>query len=125
MTDPRRYGLGSERVEALVLLGLDATADAAAIKQAYRRGAIAHPPDTDPEGFRKVRAAYERASDPWREAKERLVEPVCHAEPPALAAHEPTKRHALALDLLRAVVARVDARLLLPDSDDAGPGRTK
>jgi hypothetical protein len=125
MTDRLAYGLGSERVEALELLGLDALADAAAIKQAYRRGAVAHPPDTDPEGFRKVRAAYERASDPWREARERLFDRSCHAKPPALAEHEPTERHALALSLLRAVVARLDSRLLLPDDHEGVPGRAK
>ncbi len=116
MTGVRRYGLGSERVEAFEQLGLDTSADATAIEQAYRRATLAHPPDTDPDGFREVRAAYERLADPWAEVRARLSALTCYAEPPAFAKHEPALRHALALELLRAVVGRIDARLLLAEA---------
>ena len=107
------YGLGSERVEAFARLGLDGSADAAAIKRAYRRAALAHPPDTNPDGFREVRAAYERLADPWRDARARLLSPTCYAAPPAFAERKPIERHALALDLLRSIVARAELRLVL------------
>ena len=112
MTRRVRYGLASQRADAFERLSLPPEADAAAIKQGYRRATRAHPPDTDPDGFREVRAAYERLADPWKEAKSRLRSRQCFAEPPALAARAPVVRHALALDLLRAAVARMDRALL-------------
>jgi curved DNA-binding protein CbpA len=113
VTNGGRYGLGGERLAAFERLGLEPSADATSIKQAYRRATLAHPPDTDADGFREVRAAYELLADPWSSAREQLSAITCHAEPPAFAEHEPALRHALALDLLRAAVGRIDARLLV------------
>jgi hypothetical protein len=47
--------------EAAVVLGLDpeATFDAAAARRAYLKAIKRHKPESDPEGFKRVRAAYE------------------------------------------------------------------
>lgn len=46
------------------LLGLSPTRDASAVKRAYFHALEKHPPHADPEGFRRVRAAYEELSRP-------------------------------------------------------------
>jgi curved DNA-binding protein CbpA len=48
------------------VLGLERTASAAEIKQAYFALVRAHPPERDPETFKRVRAAYERLRDPQK-----------------------------------------------------------
>jgi curved DNA-binding protein CbpA len=50
--------------EARAELGLLVDADAAAIKRAYLRAVRAHPPERDPEGFARVREAFELLSAP-------------------------------------------------------------
>ncbi len=44
-------------------LGLQPDAEAKAIKRAYFRGVRKHPPEKDPDGFRRIREAYETLSD--------------------------------------------------------------
>lgn len=44
-------------------LGIEPTADTAAIKKAYAKQLKFNKPDKNPEGFRELRAAYERALD--------------------------------------------------------------
>ncbi len=44
-------------------LGVEPDADAKAVKRAYFRGVRKHPPEKDPEGFRRIREAYEVLSD--------------------------------------------------------------
>jgi len=46
------------------VLGIERTASAAALKQAYFALVRAHPPERDPERFKQVRAAYERLREP-------------------------------------------------------------
>ena len=48
------------------VLGLPRTATAAEIKQAYFALVRAHPPEREPEAFKRIRAAYERLRDPER-----------------------------------------------------------
>ena len=50
-------------------LGVAPTATATEIKQAYFALVRAHPPERDPETFKRVRAAYERLRDPERRAE--------------------------------------------------------
>lgn len=46
------------------VLGLTRAATSAEIKQAYFAQVRAHPPERDPETFKRIRAAYERLRDP-------------------------------------------------------------
>lgn len=59
------------------VLDLPRTATAAQIKQAYFALVRVHPPERDPEMFKRIRAAYERLRDPERraEADMLLVQP--------------------------------------------------
>lgn len=51
------------------ILDLPRTATMAEIKQAYFAQVRAHPPERDPETFKRIRAAYERLRDPDRRAE--------------------------------------------------------
>ncbi len=59
------------------VLGLSPTATSAEIKGAYFALVRAHPPERDPETFKRVRAAYESVRDPAArvEADMRLLRP--------------------------------------------------
>lgn len=46
-------------IDSFALLGIAPTLDAVAVKRAYFAGLRAHPPHLDPEGFRRLRSAYE------------------------------------------------------------------
>jgi hypothetical protein len=86
-------------------LGLTADDDASCVKRAYRKAVALAPPDRDPEGFRRIREAYELLVDPFPRAKERLVSPVplvpAPSLPPSAMLPSPT---ALATELLRSVL---------------------
>lgn len=45
-------------------LGIAATSDMARVKQAYFAALAKHPPHSDPEGFRRLRQAYEALMRP-------------------------------------------------------------
>jgi DnaJ domain len=96
--------------EARAALGLgDAEEDAAAIKRAYRRTVLQHPPDTDPDGFRRVRDAYELLRDPWARAEDLLTRPLPQVPPPAPPAAPPAApRGATAVALLRLAVMKAN-----------------
>lgn len=53
-------------VDPYKILGLAHNATAAEIKQAYFALVRNHPPERDPETFKRIRAAYERLRDPER-----------------------------------------------------------
>jgi len=96
--------------EARAALGLgDAEQDPAAVKRAYRSALVAHPPDTDPDGFRLIRDAYELLRDPWSRAEALLSAPMPQVPPPALPPEPPPPpRGATAIALLRLVVMTSD-----------------
>ncbi len=48
-----------ELEDARAQLGVDSTTDARALRRAYLRALKLHPPERDPEGFRRVRDAFE------------------------------------------------------------------
>lgn len=52
-----------------VTLGLTRTATMAEIKQAYFTLVRSHPPERDPAGFKRIRAAYERLREPDKRAE--------------------------------------------------------
>jgi curved DNA-binding protein CbpA len=49
--------------DPFAVLGLEPDADDEAVRRAYRAALRAHPPASDPEGFKRVRAAYEALRD--------------------------------------------------------------
>lgn len=48
------------------VLGVDRSASAEEIRQAYFALVRAHPPEREPDTFKRIRAAYERVRDPER-----------------------------------------------------------
>lgn len=54
------------------VLGIPSTADDTAIRTAYRSALRGHPPESDAEGFKRIRAAYEALRDPDARAKTTL-----------------------------------------------------
>ena len=57
------------------VLGIDETADDDAVRAAYLAAVRRSPPDRDPEGFRRVRDAYEAVRDEERRLSLRLFGP--------------------------------------------------
>jgi curved DNA-binding protein CbpA len=57
------------------VLGLEETADDEAIRDAYLTALRTSPPDRDPEGFRRIRDAYEQLRDKERRLALRLFGP--------------------------------------------------
>jgi curved DNA-binding protein CbpA len=109
--------------EARAALGLGpAEQDPAVIKQAYRRAVAKHPPDLEPDAFRRVRDAYELLRDPWARAQDMLHRPLPQIPPPG----PPTEpaaapRGAAAVALLRLAAMRAD-----PDTwTAAAPARAR
>jgi curved DNA-binding protein CbpA len=107
--------------EARRVLGVGSDDDAAAIKRAYRRAAASSPPDRDPEGFRRIRDAYELLSDPFERASALLYSPVPLTPAPSLPPSPvPPQPTALATELLRSILGtRARADLAAP----AAPAR--
>jgi curved DNA-binding protein CbpA len=57
------------------VLGLEETADDEAVRAAYLSAVRKSPPDRDPEGFRRIREAYEALRDHERRLALRLFGP--------------------------------------------------
>jgi curved DNA-binding protein CbpA len=57
------------------VLGVDETADDAAVRAAYLVAVRAHPPDRDPAAFQRVREAYDAIRDEERRLELRLFGP--------------------------------------------------
>ena len=111
-------------LEARAALGVTPEASPSDVKSAYRRLVLEHPPDTDPEGFRQIRDAYELLTDTGVRAREILLRPLPAVAPPSLP--DPggdTARGATAIALLRAVAARLDTNALLGDKPAPGEKR--
>jgi len=102
--------------DPFAVLGVAPDADEATVRAAYRRAVREHPPDRDPAGFERVRAAYERVRDPVALAYSLLdppppsFPPPRHPDPPGL----PSPANA-ARDLLRLLLATGLLSLEEPD----------
>jgi curved DNA-binding protein CbpA len=87
------------------VLDLEETADDEAVRAAYLRGVRKSPPDRDPEGFRRVRNAYEAIRDKERRLALRLFGPPPLERLEELLDEFPDERHyvgpALWLNILR------------------------
>ena len=57
------------------VLGLDETADDAAVRAAYLAAVRVHPPDRDPAEFQRIREAYDAIRDEDRRLELRLFGP--------------------------------------------------
>jgi curved DNA-binding protein CbpA len=102
--------------ESRQLLGLDCCElEPARIKQAYRTALRQHPPDRDPDGFRRVRRAYETLSNPWPALERGLLAESPYVDAPAPPAPPQAERGAAALALLRAAASRIPAEALLAE----------
>jgi hypothetical protein len=113
-----------EDARAALALG-EAESDPAAVKRAYRRALADHPPDTDPDGFRRIREAYELLRDPWAHVHEMLCNPAPQAPPPALPAPPPVPpRGATAVALLRQAAMAADPRAWT-GTETAAPARAR
>jgi len=51
-------------MDPFAVLGLEETVDDEAVRAAYVQALRTSPPDRDPEGFRRIRAAYEALREP-------------------------------------------------------------
>jgi hypothetical protein len=109
-----RFALAEPYRAARELLGVLAGATPREVKRAYRRMAIAHPPDRDPEGFTRLRDAYELLSQPGPRAKELLEQKVPAVPPPPVVLPR-VERGATAVAVLRMLAGRWDTDALLAD----------
>jgi curved DNA-binding protein CbpA len=75
------------------ILGIRADATEPEIRRAYFARVKEHPPERDPEGFKAIRAAYERVRDP----KERAAVFLDRFEEVSLDAGPPELPHAVSL----------------------------
>ena len=112
--DRRISELAAPFAAARRLLDVGPADGAVAIKRAYRRGVVEHPPDRDPEGFREIRDAYELLTNPLPRAQERLRHPSPFVAAPAIEPVPAVQPGELALAVLRRLAASVDAEALLP-----------
>jgi len=111
--------------EARALLGVSPEDDAAAIKRAYRKLVVAHPPDTDPDGFRRVREAFELLTEPARRVRDLLLHSEPHVDPPPLPeAGELPPHDPLPLAILRLAACQVDAASLMDPAESKEPPKT-
>lgn len=63
-----------DRIEIFQILGIEATKDERAIKNAYRERLAVTNPEDDPEGFKQLRAAYEEACRLAKQSDEKTEE---------------------------------------------------
>jgi DnaJ-class molecular chaperone len=61
--------------DPFAILDVDPAATTEEISAAYYEGIRQHPPDRDPEGFKRIRAAYEVLKDEESRARLRLFGP--------------------------------------------------
>ena len=87
------------------VLGTEPTADDEQVRAAYVAGVRQSPPDRDPEGFRRIRDAYEAVRDEERRRALRLFGPAPLDSLDALLAALPDERRHVGpgpwLDVLR------------------------
>jgi len=90
------------------VLGVAPTATDAEVKQAYFAQVRAHPPESDPQAFKLIRAAYERLRSPEKRLEADMLRVQAWPEPalPAGLKAEPVlDLHVAAEDVIRAARA--------------------
>ncbi len=104
--------------EAAECLGVHGDVDDKALKRAYRVAVNAHPPDLDPEGFRRVRAAYELLSNPDERLDTILRHPTPWTLVPSLHPMAPISDSELAQTLLKHWAGSINLDDLVADLDN-------
>ncbi|MBI4317689.1 MAG: DnaJ domain-containing protein [Chloroflexi bacterium] len=61
-------------VDACSILGIEPAGSSAEVRAAYMQKLREHPPERDPEGFKRVREAYETLRSPRKRAELTLLE---------------------------------------------------
>ncbi len=72
---------GTPVANPYAVLGVDPQATLDEIKTAYFALVRAHPPERDPEGFKRIRAAYEQLRDPDRRLETDMLRVQAWPEP--------------------------------------------
>ena len=70
--------------EACSILGIASDATDEEIRARYRELVKRNPPERDPDGFQRIRAAYELCRDPQSRARERVLGPAAYDDFDAL-----------------------------------------
>jgi hypothetical protein len=98
-------------------LGLDIEAqeDEAMLRRSYRAALRAHPPDRDPDGFRRIREAYELLRAPVGASRALLATQRPLVPPPQALPVEPYSPGSTAVALLRLAVMRLSVDELVPE----------
>ncbi len=73
-TEDEEQGEGPEASSPYAILGVEPDATPAQLRMAYHRQLRDHPPERDPEGFKRVREAYETLRSPRKRAEMALLE---------------------------------------------------
>jgi curved DNA-binding protein CbpA len=91
-------------MDPFAVLGLEETADDATVRTAYLQALRSAPPDRDPEGFRRIRAAYEALRDAESRLDLRLFGPAPLDDLATLLEVFPEERRHVGPDLWLAVL---------------------
>jgi hypothetical protein len=110
-------------LEAYASFGVEPGADSETVRRAYRRAVLEHPPDRDPDGFRRIRAAYELICDPAKCAEEILLDPSPRIAPPKAPDAPVIAPGTAAVALMRWLATEVDAAALLREGDKQRGGK--
>jgi len=113
MTDPkpREAELPDKGLDPYVVLGVNTDASDDQIKSAYFAQVRAHPPETDPQAFKRIRAAYDRLRDPQKRREADMFRVQAWPEPSlkaVLAAAPALDLTVRAEDVIRAARAQTD-----------------
>lgn len=64
----------SKKIDPYAILGVEPSATSAEVRMGYLQKVREHPPERDPEGFKRVRESYETLRSPRKRAEMALLE---------------------------------------------------
>ncbi len=99
-------------------LGLADDCSENALRNAYRKGVLEHPPDRNPDGFRAIREAYELLRNPVRPMRERLRHPLPLMSPPQTTESGPSASTRTLTELVRVLAAEWDTEAWLTEFEN-------
>jgi curved DNA-binding protein CbpA len=100
------------------ILGVERTASESEIKQAYFALVREHPPERDPEGFKRIRAAYEKLRTGGERAETDLflIEEIDAAAPMGKLQRYAIEPPQITPDLIRSDLIALEAVLLMEEA---------